>query len=91
MQGKAVVARPVIIASLDDDIVNTDGRRVFARVQLYRKDGVYHARLTGPQGSNVLTSMSKANGLAVCHEDMPIIKAGSPVSVQMLYRDEEIF
>jgi molybdopterin biosynthesis enzyme len=31
----------------------------------------YYARLTGPQGSGILTSMALANGLAIVPEDKP--------------------
>jgi molybdopterin molybdotransferase len=34
------------------------------------------ARLTGPQGSGILTSMSRANALLVVPEDRPRVEAG---------------
>jgi len=34
------------------------------------------ARLTGPQGSGILTSMSRANALLVVPEDRPVVEAG---------------
>jgi len=39
-------------------------------------DGTITARLTGPQGSGILTSMSRANALLVVPEDRPIVEAG---------------
>lgn len=91
MQGKEPSPRPTIVAILDNDVTNHDKRRVFARVTVYKKDGQYRAKLTGAQGSNLLTSMASANGLAVCSEDMPILKAGQPVTVQMISWNEEVF
>jgi molybdopterin molybdotransferase len=41
-----------------------------------RDDGVVTARLTGPQGSGILTSMSRANALLVVPEDRPRVDAG---------------
>jgi molybdopterin molybdotransferase len=41
-----------------------------------RDDGVVTARLTGPQGSGILTSMSRANALLVVPEDRPRVEAG---------------
>jgi molybdopterin molybdotransferase len=41
-----------------------------------RDDGVATARLTGPQGSGILTSMSRANALLVVPEDRPAVDAG---------------
>src|SRR5688500_11477873 len=39
-------------------------------------DGTVTARLTGPQGSGILTSMSRANALLVVPDDQPIGDAG---------------
>ncbi len=39
-------------------------------------DGTLTARLTGPQGSGILTSMSRANALLVVPEDRPVVEAG---------------
>jgi molybdopterin molybdotransferase len=41
-----------------------------------RDDGTVTARLTGPQGSGILTSMSRANALLVVPEDRPVVDAG---------------
>ncbi len=90
MQGKNRLAKPCIRAILQDPIHNYDGRRVFARVQVTKADGVYYANPTGPQGSNILTSMAKANGLAVCPEDQETAAAGEEVWVNMLDWNEEV-
>ena len=39
-------------------------------------DGSVTARLTGPQGSGILTSMSRANALLVVPEDRSVVEAG---------------
>ena len=84
MIGKKVLAKPTIRAIIDGDITNTDGRRVFARVVVTRRSGQYYASLTGPQGSGILTSMVKANGVAVIPESSKGVKSGDMVDVQML-------
>ncbi|MBM4406482.1 MAG: molybdopterin molybdotransferase MoeA [Chloroflexi bacterium] len=89
MLGKTHLAKPTIKAVLEDAIENTDDRRVYARVRVTKRDGRYYARLTGSQSSGVLTSMARANGLAVCPEDVPVMPAGSTVDVQMLDWTEE--
>ena len=91
MLGKTALRKPTIQAVLDEPIYNTDGRRVYARAIVTRRDGAYHVRLTGHQGSNVLTSMAYANGLAICPEDLPIKEAGETVEVQMLDWPEDVF
>jgi molybdopterin molybdotransferase len=89
MMGKRILAKPTIRAIIEDDIHNTDGRRLFARVIVTRRSGQYHAFVTGPQGSGILTSMAKANGLAVIPESSKGAKAGDMVEVQMLDWVEE--
>ena len=71
MLGKQPLPRPSVEGVLTAPIYNTDGRRVYARVEVTRKNDAYYANPTGPQGSNILTSMSRANGLAICPEDLP--------------------
>jgi molybdopterin biosynthesis enzyme len=54
-------------------------------VVVTQRDGRYHARtVAGEQGSGVLTSMSKANGLAIVPEGTYDLAAGGEVVVQML-------
>ena len=91
MLGKSVHDKPTVQAVLDEPIYNTDGRRVYARAVVTRRNGTYHARLTGHQSSNLLTSMARANGLAICPEDLPEKAAGEVVEVQMLDWPEEVF
>ena len=91
MLGKTLYNKPIVKAVLDEPIYNTDGRRVFSRAIVTKRDGVYHARLTGHQSSNLLTSMARANGLAICPEDLPKKDAGEVVEVQMLDWPEEMF
>ena len=89
MMGKKILAKPAIRAIMEDDVVNTDGRRLFARVSVTKRGGQYHASVTGPQGSGILTSMAKANGLAIIPENSHGVKAGEKVEVQMLDWAEE--
>ncbi len=75
---------------LTASIRNDDGRRVYARVEVELKNGEYQATPTGPQGSNILTSMSKANGLAICPDDLSGKDAGEVVQIIMLDWNEEV-
>jgi molybdopterin molybdotransferase len=84
MMGKKNLAKPSIHAIMEDSITNKDGRRVFARVIVEYRNDKYHARLTGPQGSHILTSMSSANGLAVIPEDVNIVRNGDILQILML-------
>ncbi|MCD6453410.1 MAG: molybdopterin molybdotransferase MoeA, partial [Dehalococcoidales bacterium] len=62
MLGKQPLNKPTIDAIIENTVANTDGRRVYARVIVSKRQGQYFARLTGPQGSGILTSVSRANG-----------------------------
>jgi molybdopterin molybdotransferase len=90
MAGKKNLTKPTIRAIIEDDIVNSDGRRLFARVMVSKRSGQYYASLAGPQGSGILTSMARANGLAIIPESCPGVKAGDVVEVQMLDWVEEL-
>jgi len=80
MLGKTGWERPRVRAIAEERIENSDGRRVYARAILSQRDGRYHASLTGPQGSGILTSMALANALAVVPEDVRAIEPGDEVA-----------
>jgi molybdopterin molybdotransferase len=90
MMGKRNLTKPTIEAVLEDRILNSDGRRVFTRAIVEKRGGRYFARLTGPQGSGVLTSMSLANGLVIVPEDVTEARPGATVQVMMLDWDEDV-
>jgi len=83
MLGYTNLTKPTIRAVVDKPLTNS-GRRGFIRVIVQRGEDGYHARTTGEQGSGVLTSMSKANGLAIVPEETLYVEAGSELVVQML-------
>ena len=89
MMGKKNLAKPTIEAVVENPVVNTDRRRLFARVIVEKRNGQYFARLTGPQGSGILTSMTSANGLMIIPEDKAEVVAGDIVQVMMLDWREE--
>ena len=91
MMGRPNSSIPTVEAVLEEPIQNIDGRRVYARVVVTKRNGTYYARLTGHQGSNLLTSLARANGLAICPEDLPRKDAGQKVTVQMLDWAEDVF
>jgi molybdopterin molybdotransferase len=55
-----------------------------------RDDGTLAARLTGPQGSGILTSMSRANALLVVPEDRPRSAAGDRLHALLLGEDAQL-
>jgi molybdopterin molybdotransferase len=69
---------------LDEDVENSSDRRNFIRVRVEARGDELIARTTGEQGSGVLTSVSKANGLLVVPENVTRVRAGEVVDVQMM-------
>jgi len=83
MLGHIDLDKPTVQAIIDEPLTNS-GRRGYVRVVVTRQKDGFHARRTGEQGSGVLTSMTKANGLAIVPEGEHYIKAGTELAVQML-------
>ena len=84
MMGHRQLFRPVIEAVLREDIEKEPGRRHFIRSFVTFENGRYFVTTTGPQGSDILTSMVRANGLMIIPEDREIVRAGERVKVQLL-------
>jgi len=89
MLGKTRLRKPEVEAILLDEVKHKDKRRHFLRVIVERRDGEWYAKLTGEQGSGILSSMVKANGLAIIPEDLRRMEAGERVRVMMLAWKEE--
>jgi molybdopterin molybdotransferase len=69
--------RPVAVV-LEEDVRIAAPLTHFVRVALHeREDGRLGARLTGPQGSGLLTSMARADALLVIADDADVTPAGS--------------
>lgn len=81
MAGRKDLDKPVREAMLVDEIEDKDERRHYVRVKLEEKDGELYASLTGEQGSGILASMVKADGLAVIPAAWDHAAAGTRVKV----------
>lgn len=90
MMGKTRFAKPTVEAILEENVRNNAGRRVYDRAIIEKRNGRYYARLTGPQGSGILTSMSLANGLVLIPEEKLEIRKGETVQALMLDWNEEV-
>jgi len=87
MMGCRQLFRPVIEAILKEEIKKMIGRRYFIRGSVSFEKDKYFVTTTGEQGSGILRSMVKANGLIVIPEDQEIARAGDKVKVQLLDRN----
>jgi len=90
MMGKTEFRKPEVTAVLHGGADNRDGRRCYYRAVVRKINGTWHADLTGPQGSGILTSMALANGLVIVPEDVAELKDGETVRVQMLDWTEDM-
>jgi molybdopterin molybdotransferase len=93
MLGKTDHRRPTIRAIAEDRIENRGDPRVYlARCVVTQRAGKYYARLTGEQGSGILTSMVRANALTIIPADVDVVEPGEEIDVLMLdwSRGEEL-
>ena len=84
MMGHARTHRRTIEARLTHNVKHQPGRTEFIRVMLAKEVGGYAATSTGAQGSGMLLSMARADGLAVLPAECNGLAADSMVTVQLL-------
>jgi molybdopterin molybdotransferase len=84
MMGHARLFRRTIAARLTHDLKHQHGRTEFVRVTLAKDAGGYAATSTGAQGSGMLLSMARADGLMVVPAESTGMAAGGQVIVQLL-------
>lgn len=84
MCGNQVLARPVVQAIFQEKFSKRPDRRHFLRGVLWMENGMLMVRTTGSQGSGILTSMVKANGLIDIPVEVEKLKPGDVVNVQVL-------
>ncbi len=89
MLGKTKFERPTVEAVLQEEVHNTAGRRNYIRVTVEKTSEGYVARTTGEQGSGILTSIVRANGLLAMPEEVLVLPRGARVRVYMLDWPEE--
>ncbi len=66
-----------------------DDRMHFLRVVAAEEGGVWRARLAGRQGSGVLSSMARANALALVPPDAGTAAPGAPVLLHLIEEPED--
>jgi molybdopterin molybdotransferase len=84
MQGHTLLHRRTLPAVTDEPL-KTPGRLThFLRAVLRETPDGWRARLTGPQGSGILTSMTSANALLIVPEEVEELPAESAVKALLL-------
>jgi len=84
MCGHTVLHRPVVQALFQERFSKRPDRRHFLRGVLWMENDMLMVRTTGSQGSGILTSMVKANGLIDVPVEVEKLKPGDVVNVQVL-------
>ncbi len=85
MLGYTRVHRQPVRVQLDEAVTIHAKLTHFLRaIVTPRADGGLSARLTGPQGSSILTSMSLANALLIVPEDRTTVAAGESLAAFLL-------
>jgi molybdopterin molybdotransferase len=88
MMGRRDLLRPEVDADLTGEIRGPINRTVFSRVRVRRSRGRWLAESTGGGQSNLLSTVTRANGLAVIPVGQEVAHAGSRVRV-ILFRSLE--
>ncbi len=84
MMGHRQIFRPVREAILQESVQIETGRRHYIRAVISSAGDHYHVIPTGTQGSDILNSMVRANGLMILPEDREFVRPGEKVKVQLL-------
>jgi len=84
MMNKKFQPRQIIKAKMAHPIKNKRGRVHFVRVIVYRERDELWVKTTGDQGSGILKSMAKANGILTIQYEKSFIERGEYVEVKML-------
>lgn len=84
LRGEARIFQRAITVRSRDDVTLAAPLTHFMRAVLEWSDDGPWARLTGPQGSGLLTSMARADALMVISSDRPVVRRGDEVKVILL-------
>lgn len=84
MSGHRQFFRPILRVFLEEEIRKKVGLTYFIRCRFTRKDGRYWAITTGDQGSGILSSMVKAQGLLILPEAVSLARPGQEFNAIVL-------
>jgi len=88
MAGRTELFRPEVVATLTADVSGPKGKAQYARVRVERSGDGWTAAPTGSRGSNLISTVARANGLAIVPPGTETAVAGSEVRV-MVFRSGE--
>jgi len=89
MMGRANLGRPEVSAALTGSIEGPRDKSVFVRVDVTRGAEGWSAAPTGGRGSNLISTVARANGLAVLPPGVGSLEAGERVTVFLFRANED--
>jgi molybdopterin molybdotransferase len=89
MMGREDARRPHVEVYFDEDVENKLGRMHAMRVILTRTERGWRAESVGAQGSGLVSSLTKADALALIGPESEGVRAGDPVEAIVL-REEKL-
>jgi molybdopterin molybdotransferase len=89
LMGRRQLDRPRVAATLTADVGGPKGKMQYARVVVERSDEGWTATPTGPRGSNLISTVARANGLAMISPGTETAPAGSQVQVVVFRAGED--
>jgi molybdopterin molybdotransferase len=90
LSGHERLERPKVRARVTEAL-RSDGRESYLRAEVVRTEGGYEARLTGLQGSHIMSSLVRANALVIVPEGAAELPAGTELEALMLDWPESVF
>lgn len=84
MMGHSRVIKPFVKAKLQEAISKKAGRVQFLRVRVVNKGGHLVASSSGDQNTGILSTMLRANGIAVLPASREHIEAGEEVEIHLI-------
>lgn len=84
MAGRQTLLRPEVEAVLEGSYRQRPGRETYLRAQVWRDASGWRVRLSGPQGSNIITGVARANALAVMPKEAEALGDGDRVRTLLL-------
>ena len=90
LSGHRRLLRPEVTATLTVNMTS-DGRESYIRSVVERTDNGYIATPTGSQGSHIMTSLVKANGLIIIPEGVTDVAAGDALQAIMIDWPNQVF
>lgn len=88
LMGASRIHKPVVHATLMEDISKQPGKAHYLRGRFTIKDNGLYVITTGNQNSSIIRSMSDANCLIIMPEEATSVRSGEQVRIQLINHEE---